>query len=596
MVHRLQIKEFEPLREFAARYAHSRGVRLGDFMRHTGIYLTRKKSFDTAINKLAAMSGNEPAVLFHHAFRVNEARFQEVLGQQFRRTDVTVDVVRFCPRCVAAEYAAGGRRPFANVSCHVAWKHKYLHVCLQHGIPIASLPKGRGELDHVDFTNKIKDNWKDILKAAETSNEIPVSGYERYFGNRLIGEPATNDILDPLSLRSAFRTCEIVGVMERAGDRTLPKALTPEEHYEALELGYDILATGYNGLRTFLEKRDRQYRTHKRKGFGAELYGSLYHHLHLYYREPEYSQLSAFVSDHVFEHHPTTSDLSYLGRQGAAKVQSLRSAYLQHGIDVKTLQKLAIAAGLIEPETTGTANKITVPVGDMEKVIAQWKDSLTVLQVCERLGVTRETVLKMVAANLITATPRQHNLHPSYSASNIEALIARIDAVATANPNAEGMRTLKGSGLVKTFPEIVKMVLDGTLKAGILKSPGDATKLSDLRVDASHLRSTPATENLQGYIPFVNMKARFKMSSGAVRKLATLLDFDHRVLVSGTGVEHHYYAEASIRPFHREHVSFYCLSKLDAYSADPEGFLAHIKPAFDFGGQDRMYRRDDLDR
>jgi hypothetical protein len=596
MPHHLPIKPFEPLREFAARYAQFRGVRLADFLRHTRILLTRSSSFESAIEMLGSVSGNDPATLLHHAFRVNKARLQEVLGQEFRRTDITVNLVRICPRCVEAEYASGGRRPFANVSCHVAWKHKHLHVCLEHGVPIMSLPKSHDDPYHLDFTSKLMGNWKGVVEAAHSPNEIVVPGYERYFGNRLVGKPAFNEVLDLMSFRSAFRTCEIIGVMELAGDRTLPKALTPEDHYEALKLGYDVLAQGYGGLRSFLEKRDRFYHSHNRKGFGYELYGNFYHHLHLYYREPEYLELTAFVSKHVFDHHATPYGFSYLGHQGAGKVQSLRSAHLEHGIGVTTLKKLLVAAGLIESGTKGTANKITVSAAEMDKVIARWKDGRTELQVCERLDISRSTVKNLVAANLITATPRQHKLDPIYSAEVIEALVARIDSVATADPNAKGMRTLKGCGLAKTFPEIISMVLDGTLEAGIVKKLGEPTKLSDLRVDASRLRAQPETRELHGHITFEILRARIKMSSDAVRQLAALLKFGHHVLLTGDGIEHHFYAESSVGPFHSEYVSFSSLSKLDAYSSDPEGLLARIKPVFDFGGHDRMYRRSDLIR
>lgn len=48
---------------------------------------------------------------------------------------------------------------------------------------------------------------------------IEVSGYDRYFSDRLNGEPAWNEVLDDLPYYRALRLCDILGAMVTAGDR-----------------------------------------------------------------------------------------------------------------------------------------------------------------------------------------------------------------------------------------------------------------------------------------------------------------------------------------------------------------------------------------
>jgi hypothetical protein len=181
-----------------------------------------------------------------------------------------------------------------------------------------TFPKSNGWTDQIDFKTKLVRNWAHVVNAAVSAEQIEISKYERYFNNRLIGITGSNEVLDGLPLLSAFRICELVGVMELKGDEVSPRSLKSDEHYEALTLGYETLADGYMGLRAFLQKRDQMFQTHRKKGFGFGLYGPLYRHLNRFRDEPEYAEITAFVSKHLFEHHPTSPETLYLGHAGGS--------------------------------------------------------------------------------------------------------------------------------------------------------------------------------------------------------------------------------------------------------------------------------------
>jgi hypothetical protein len=267
----------------------------------------------------------------------------------------------------------------------------------------------------------------------------------------------------------------------------------------------------------------------------------------------------------------------------------------QHGIDGQTLRKLLVAAGLIDPKAPGSNSKIALSSEDMDAIIARWRDRLSRLDAMDRLGVDGAVLKKLAAAGLIKMTPRQHGLDPAYSSSSIESLIAAIDGVATADPNAKSMSTLKGSGLTKTFAQIIALILEGKLTAGISKHPPEATKLSDIRIDASALKAVPTDICLADWMPFANVKVLLKTSTAGISGLESIDEFaPPRTYISGNRAIHRFYPRASIVGFHKTYVSYDRLSKRRAFAVNPEALLASYEPAFDFGGRDRFYRRSDL--
>lgn len=591
------IKPSETLLGFASRYACYRGVRLPQLMRLAGIKIWHHASFETAVSRLAKMSGNDANVLAFHSLRLQEdGAFHLLRGELVNRRDVAREAARYCPRCVKEDYELGGSRPISNVYCRASWLNARLTVCPEHEIDIVSISKKYLGYAREDFSSALMDNWSEVVGAERSAAHSEASGYDRYFCGRLNGQVMPNEVLDDLPYHGALRVCEIIGAMEIGGDRIARSKLSFEELQQMSRIGFDILSPGYAALRAFLEKRDHRRQDSDDKGVGKQLYGILYTYLHDHAEMREFAPIIDFVRDHAFSAHPLGPENSFLGGGGVRKFHSIRSASMEYGIHPATLRKMLRAAGLLEAGAKVRDLKVSIDVNAMDELAGRWKDGVPMVYVRERLDASPQVIGQLLEAGFLEATEREvdHKLKKFFSSKQIEGFISQLEELAEVDGDAADMVPLKHCAPFMLYVDIIRGIIDGQFALGISKPPGMPTNLSHLRVDVTAVRQSMGAALPMGYFAARDVTARMAAAVGTVRHLAKEGVFDTTTYRGANGVLSTAYSMHSVIAFTKRHITFRKLARGREHWAKTELRIAQVEPAYDLGGIERIYRKSDL--
>lgn len=591
------IKHSETLLGFTSRYARERGMRMPKFMRLTGIKIWHHASFEAAVVRLAAMTGNSVEDLASHAVRTTDKMRQMLCGELIDRRDIFRAAARYCPHCVLEDYAGAVDRPFAKIYCRAAWMHRRVGACLKHEVELVSISEEYQNYSYEDFTSAIMDNWEEVKAAAENAKPVSVHAFDRYFSDRLNGLPCCHDILDALPLFGAHRVCDILGIMVTGQKPKSALTSSPDELSYVGKIGFDILATGYDGLRDFLGKLDHRRVGSDDKAVGSRLYGKLYDYLHDNHEDSSFASIVNFVRDHAFSVHPLGPENNFLGHGGTRKFHSVRSAFTEHGIHPATLRKFLKAKGLLDDDSKSIRDlKISIEVGVMDSVIEKWKDSVPMSFATELLDTAPQVVRQIIKAGLLSETTGKtsHALKNLLSRKEVEGLVAQLENLATSDGDAPGMVRLRSCVPFLSFVDQLRGVLDGKIPLGISKAPGEATTLEHLRVDLETVKSLAGVGIPRGFVPASYINTRVVANKKTITGLADLGVFEVVDCQTGNGLTVPAYSAKSVRAFMDDHISFRKLAREKANWAKTEKRMAAITPAYDFGGVERIYRRADL--
>ncbi|WP_320196666.1 TniQ family protein [Agrobacterium rosae] len=589
----------ETLLGFVSRYAVRRGVRCADFMRHTGISLFRYSSFDTAVDRLAALTGNSPEVLAQHALRLENVGFHRLCGERIYRNNVYRKSARYCPMCVVQDHAKGGPRPFTNIFCRASWLVDVLTVCPHHGVSMRSSPNLFRGYAHEDFNGNIIDRWKEIVAEATNAEMCGATKFDAYFHARLNGDERESEILDTLPYYGALGICEVVGAME-LGEGTVGRSkMSGSQRREAFNRGFDLLNLGYPSLTKFLEKRDSRRRETNDKGVGKQLYGIFYTYLNERVEDPGYSELISFVKNHAFSAHPIGPENNFLGGGGERKFHSIRSASMQYGMHPATLRKMLHAAHLLDADSDLRDLKVSIPVAAMDDIARRWKEGVPAYYLKERFETSPQVVKQLTDAKILVATNREvnHRLKSFYSLAQVEAFISQLERLAEVDDSTSiGTVPLKHCAPFMTYVDIIRNVLDKKLRIWIRKPSNSGTTFAHLRVNEDEVRILAGIGLPEGHYGTGLVAARLALRVGYLQTLEAIGLLEVSLFKGPNGIMTKAYPKASVNAFTKRFISFRKLARGRNNWEKTERRVAGLVPAFDFGGVDRLFLKTDVFR
>ncbi|WFU04689.1 TniQ family protein (plasmid) [Rhizobium sp. CB3171] len=596
MAHTLIIEDSESLPDFVSRYARFRGVPLVDFMRHTGTRVWRNKGFELAVTRLAKISGNDPRVLAAHSYRFQPSRLLSFLGQTVDPKVMYRKAARYCPHCVIEDVNTYGSNKFARLHCRAAWLNPVLTVCPKHDIAIATSSTAYHNYRCPDFTGALADNWKEVVDAANNAAAVPSTGSDRYFSDRLNGQAVHNEVLDDLPYYGALAICEIVGATELKRPYGGRHHILTAASREPVQHGFEILQSGYSGLRRWLDTIDERGIKWNNNSVGVRLYGPLYSYLKYRVDDPEFAPIVSFVRDHAVRAQKIGPENDFLGQKGFGRFHSTRSAAAQHGIPREIICRKLKAAGVQGEIALGSGVRTLIDVKQMDEFAARLKDSVSKIYVQERLGVSEPTIDRLREAGLLTVT--KLTSHPRarshYSSMQIETLIGRLEELARTSGDRDATVPLSKCAHFMTIAGMIVHALKGDLTLGIKKEGHEATTVLHFVVDPREVaRLAPKVIVPDHHYSCFATLNRMAVSADTVRSLGEL-GVLKALEYTDQGAVHTAYSMASIRTFLLHHISFRRLAGSKSRWETTERRVSGIKPVFDFGGVERIYRKSDL--
>ncbi|WP_105435867.1 TniQ family protein [Neorhizobium tomejilense] len=567
------IMPFEPLVYFTSRYARSRGVRLHNFIRHSKIDVRNSAKYEQSCATLARLTGNKAASLAQHA-QVRNSSSSRLFGQLLSPYQLDLEHPRFCPKCVESDVENGSAKLSARPYFRSHWMITAIVTCPVHDVALAKLPIKYDRYRCPDFSNAIHDNWVEVLQTARNPEIRVARNFDRYFSSRMTGGDLANEILDPLFYSDAISFCREVGALDVAGStENRQRKSNHAEIASACAEGFDLIVGGFPALRDLLRQAARH---HSAMSTG---FGSILHHIAVNMERPGYLRIAELAREVAFTH---TTAKRVLG-QARSDGFTISSAVDTFNINPPTARKM-FGPSMREDNPV-------IPIAVAEELASKWNDRIRRLPLSKFLNVNVEVLDEIEQAGLLVRHRLGALAHRVYLRSEVDAFLCRLVEHAALDPSPE-MQPLLGSQA--RISKALMGIIDGKVRAAVLPGPGPFN-LGDLlahRDDLHDQRSgKPPGTQTTGY---VQMKLR--VSANLLRNLERASIIERVIFHDEKGRERILFKDESIEAYNRMFVSVRYLARTKSEIWRVEKRLEGIQPVFDFGGTDRVYRRQDIQK
>lgn len=566
------IRANEPTFYFASRYARSRGVKLYNFMRHSGINLMNSaKGVESSI-KLSSLTGNSSATLQQHGM-VRTTSKSQLFGQVITRGQLELERPRFCPLCIAQDVEQGNGRASGRPYLRAAWLVKAISFCPHHGVAIATLPRDYSVYCCADFSNSLHDNWASVCRMVENPEWQVAAEFDRYFTSRLHGEDCQNEVLDSLYYSDAITFCHEIGALDLGGhSKNRERKQSNGEFNSLCREGFDLIKNGFDDLRNLLELATTN-RTKMSTGFGSVL-----HHIAVNLDRPGYSEVADLARDVAFSR---TTVRRVLGKTRSDNY-TIRMAADAFSLGQQTAKKI------FDLGVQGGGPFIAPNVA--EELISKWNDRIGRLPLSKFLNVNTQVLDEIEQAGLLARHTLGQLGRPFFLKAEVEAFLACVAGQATFDPALSEMQPLIGSRA--RVVRVLTGILDGTVRAAI-KPSTNCFNLSDLLVHHDDLYLLSYVRP-PGTWTTGEVQMGLRVSANLLKNLSREKVLDSVVVEDKNGNERVLYSEQSVLRFKERYISVRYLSRRKDDIERVQKRLAGIQPVFDFGGTDKVYNRSDI--
>lgn len=549
---------------YLSRLAWMNGRSIPDLRTETGI---QPRSIDlgeeSAIRFMATLCGMGVGPLARWSPRRRPDRSWQLHGQNLGCDGVERTFFRFCPACVAADLAAGGR---ANPFMRAEWTVAALRTCREHGLLLASASPDRDFFVPYDFARTILPMTPDLPRLTEEAGRPSTSPLETYLVDRLLTGTKKGSWLDDLSFHAAADLSEVFGAVALHGKKVRVTNLTAAERVDAGAAGHAVLAEGRAGIRRFLLDLIRETRDGKGV-WGPQLaIGRINDFLDARRDDPGYAPAVDYVREVVMDEVPLDPDVEVLGRPvGVRRVWNLRSLAREVGTTVPLLKKILVRNGYMSAKAEFRASRLTVDTDKVRALVATLDDEiLTLPGVMRRTGLPRHHIGALVSAGgfiSITGAGKVYNAQHRFGARNVDDTMELLMGGEAVDGIPPGMATLADArhAAICTFPEILKLVLDGRLSwIGNLRG---ATGLDAILVPQAEVAALTKREKPAG-LTRIEVQRRTGLTQKPVQKLFEQRIFDLRIARNPVKRSEEVVAtEESVERFMRDHITLHALAK-----------------------------------
>jgi len=333
-----------------------------------------------ALARLAAVSGAPVEQLFDQAI-VREQDHYHYRGQAFVRSSLRRARIMACPRCLAEDLDSGAS-PW-QASGRSDWLFQHYRVCLKHHVELVELGNVSNDQTTHDFARRMAPLVIDIPTLAREAKPSDPTELERYLEARLNGGSGPC-WLDSLPFYVAWRTCEVIGAVDRNGRDAPIHDLSEEDWRNVGSHGYTIARGGPDRIREFLAGLWSTGTYAKLGAAGPQAwFGQFFKWLYAMKGDPNYEPVQAVVIDFVADTAPVGPDVKIFDKQVVQERRrhSVFTAHRASGIHHKRLRRVLRASGVLPPDSDHLSdNVVTFPVSAGEPIIELLQNVITLKQ------------------------------------------------------------------------------------------------------------------------------------------------------------------------------------------------------------------------
>ncbi|MDX0851385.1 hypothetical protein GOD74_23675 [Sinorhizobium medicae] len=458
---------------YASRLAAANGVDGSDFGALMEIgWLPLLYGKEDALFRLSSVCGIDVSTLSRGFVRPDSsgtAAAVQINGEQLTKAQVLRWDPRYCPQCVREDIAtstgAVEARPYQRLDSLVT----FIRTCEAHDVMLRRAEPVVEYRHRRDFARRIKfEIIEGHLDAAPVVKRH--TAFERYIASRLHGRVTDTPWMDGMPLHVVGRMCEVVGGAELFGFDFKFRALSEEDWVDAAARGFEIMSRGEVGFVEFLYSLHGNFWKSSADFGGRSVYGTLYVYLQAN-PDPGYDSIRNIMKDIALDNFPLGPGDDFFGTVTCRRVHSVRTGSLISRFADRTLHKLLIAAGLVDPATKGTnPNKVLINGDRMETFIRGADDLLVGPAAREYLGISLSTWKSLLADGFIQPCIRSasgENVKSLFRRSDLDDFASKLEAQVTA-PLASRTSFISlptaASRVHRPITEVLNFLLAGKLK------------------------------------------------------------------------------------------------------------------------------------
>jgi hypothetical protein len=446
-----------------------------------------------------------------------ELRGQELLKGTLRRARVMI-----CPQCIAEDLVEEASPWMA--SGRVNWLLDPIRSCRHHAVALIEVAKVDAPTLLHDFARCVAPSLPEIPRLAADAVVVPPSPLELYLLDRLDGSHH-QAWLDALPWHAAARTCEVIGAVATFGRKAPVQTMTDDQWREAGNTGFEIAATGYGGIRTFLEELRSTYPESHVDPSGPQ---ARFGRLHTWLTGSQTNGLDPsrdIMIDVVRDTAPVGPDERLFGRPivERRRLHSIRTAALETRLHPKRLRRILAACGTIPPDHRGlTDDRVLFSAPEAETTLEKAKHAITEVEAQVYLNAGRVHTRLLVKAGLIVpfaAAGLESMKDNGFDTRDLDDFLARLTAKAEPLPtHAEPIYRIPEAAKRTncTAAEIVRAILDDKME-WVGQVAGESGYMSVL-VDLSEVRGLFRGEHGDN-LPLAHVQSTLKTTFGVVEHL-----------------------------------------------------------------------------
>lgn len=465
------------------------------------------------LDRLVDWTGVGSADLMKFASR--SASVVEFGFDRVRKTQLRGSSRRYCPHCFAHDLEQGTDQPNARIYMRATWRFNMISDCPDHGVRLAELPVDFDLLDLRDFVATTKPKQ-------EENNPSP---HSKYFSDRLLGR-TSGSYLDSLPLYVAAELCSVLGALKQkmVDNKISEHVPLGMANPECLAPGYSIACEGRESIWKFLT-------AYVVKVIGRATKYPMVFSLPLRWLRDEsadgdFGSVRAIFQEHAECHLPMAPGESFLEPVPRRRVHTTYTAAKEYGISEGRIRDILVnqddGKSVI---ATFKGRGIVFHRDEAHPLLEAASQQLTTKQAAERLGCAMTQMEALLIGGMLPFTSNGASSTRVYrwvSELEVNNFIQRIRSRVTEPSAKYNLVPILIATKVcrRIFPEIIALILDGTLKR--VHMNGSAFGLCNITVDPDEIDGLSDTGVEEDYLGRKDAAAFLRTSVETIKDLIDL--------------------------------------------------------------------------
>jgi hypothetical protein len=510
------------------------------------------------LERIANLTGVPAEQLSDHVIFSVGNRARLLRGEAFHAGFVNFTQTTYCPACLlddGSPHSQTGGLRFARI----LWRIDPIRACRRHNIALVRHRNASSSDEFQDMTVVAPDD-AGLEKLVRAAKPLKPSGLQDYVENRLNGGkgPAW---LDEQQIDQAARACLMLGAVLTRDNQVELSSLDECARAEAEVAGFDSLSRGPEGVRSALQSILENAIGQTGQSGPQHAFGKLYQWLQFKKGNRPTGPIADVTRDFILDRYPVGKGTVLFGQPvKACRVHSVESLARETGADPRTINRVAIAIGLMTGDPTKVDSSKTFDATVGELMVQRFQDAILIVDLHKYLNCTTDLAQHLVQSKLI---PRLfegskgdakvlRKVAIDDAQSFLEKLTSKGDPVEVGSDGMVNISTASRMSRCSVF-----QITEGILQSRFRKVEivNHELRFQAVLVDPTEVRETLHQSTVDGHITLQGAAEYLNMKTYQVSRLTRI--------VNGRGVP--YLSRHYVKKGRKPQLPYFCFDEVQSF-------------------------------